>query len=151
MTTLSIMLYSGDMKTFISYRHTGEKTEDLEPLLTSVCESLASSGVDTYCTFFNQDDFTSQSLGPHEIMQKAFEIIDDSDFLLVIQASERKSEGMLMEVGYCIAKKIPVIVAVKEGVDDTYLPDMANYAITWRSPDDLASELTAANFAEIIA
>lgn len=144
------MLYSGSMKTFISYRHTGEKTEELEPLLTSICESLASSGVDTYCTFFNQDEFMGQSLGPHQIMYKAFEIIDDSDFLLVIQASEKKSEGMLMEVGYCIAKKIPVVVAVKEGIDDTYLPDMANYVITWKNADELASELQAANFAELV-
>jgi len=35
-----------------------------------------------------------------------------SDLLLVLQDSEERSEGMLMEVGYALAKRMPMVVAV---------------------------------------
>jgi nucleoside 2-deoxyribosyltransferase len=76
-----------------------------------------------------------------EIMAHAFSVIDSSEFLFVILASEEKSEGMILEVGYCIAKGIPVIIAVKEGVKNTYLPEMGKKTFVWRDNQDLSAKI----------
>lgn len=139
------------MKTFISYRHTGEKLEDLHRLLGGLCEMLKQRNIDPYCTLFNQDEFTTRELSAANIMKHVFEVINASDFLLVVLASEKKSEGMLMEVGYCIAKGIPVMVAVKQGVEDTYLPDMTPFVLYWKTVPDLVNQLKSYDFQQLSA
>src|SRR5579871_3573922 len=99
-----------NMEAFLAYRHTGESMEDLEALLGSTRDALARAGVNAYCTFFDEAEFQSKSLGARQIMEHAFATIDTKDMLFVVQTSDNKSEGMLMEVGYCIAKGIPVVV-----------------------------------------
>jgi nucleoside 2-deoxyribosyltransferase len=137
------------MKMFIAYRHTGEKTKDLEDLLGNVRAALSEAGVNVYCAFFEEAEFQSRSLAAHQIMDHAFSLIDGSDMLFVIQTSKNKSEGMLMEVGYCIAKKIPIVVAVKSDVKQTYLPDMANTSFRWKDPEDLKRQIAATNFSSL--
>ena len=129
------------MKSFIAYRFTGEDPEQLEPVLTSITKSLSSKGVDAYCTFFNQDEFSSADISARDIMQHAFEVINGIDFLFVLITSEAKSEGMIMEVGYCLAKDIPIVVAVKDGVSKTYIPEMALKTITWSNIQDLRDKI----------
>lgn len=137
------------MKAFIAYRHTGEKTEELERLLGTARDALKQASVDSYCTFFDEAEFQDRSLGAAGIMKHAFSIIDGSDLLFVIQASENKSEGMLIEVGYCMAKNIPIVVAVKSDVDHTYLPDMGNITIRWNDVEDLRHQITATDFSDL--
>jgi nucleoside 2-deoxyribosyltransferase len=126
------------MKTFLAYRFTGEDPKLLEPLLITIREALKEKGIDSYCTFFDEDEFKDKSLNARQIMEHAFKIIDESDFLFVLMTSENKSEGMLMEVGYCVAKGIPIIVAVKEGINKTYVPEMSEMKIIWSNADQLA-------------
>lgn len=126
------------MKTFIAYRHTGEKTAFLEQVLTTVQQAFARRGIEAYCTFFDKALLENTSLGARDIMDHAFSVIDTADFLFAIQASEYKSEGMLMEVGYCIAKDIPIVVATKQGIDSTYLPEMGSRGFAWHDMQTLA-------------
>lgn len=138
-----------NMEAFIAYRHTGESMEDLEVLLGGTRDALARAGVNAYCTFFDDAEFQNKAFGARQIMQHAFEMIDTKDMLFVIQTSENKSEGMIMEVGYCIAKGIPIVVAVKNGVQNTYLPDMADLQIQWDTIDNLHQQIEATNFTAI--
>ncbi|MDB5160803.1 MAG: hypothetical protein JWO96_183, partial [Candidatus Saccharibacteria bacterium] len=85
---------------FVAYRHTGETEEVLEEMLGRVCRALGNVGVNSYCTFFAEREFRAKQLDARQIMEHAFEVIDSKDFLFVVQASESKSEGMIMEVGY---------------------------------------------------
>lgn len=137
------------MKTFISYRHTGEDQKSLEKLLIPIRDTMQEEGVEAYCTFFDEDEFQDKSFGPKEIMNHAFSIIDKSDFLFVVQTSDSKSEGMLMEVGYCIANNIPVVVATKDTVGYTYMPDMADLSFRWKDPEDLAQQIAKTNFSNL--
>lgn len=137
------------MKTFISYRHTGESHTALEALLKPIKGSLSKAGVDGYCTFFEEAEFQNKSFGPKEIMDHAFAIIDEVDFLFVVQTSDNKSEGMLMEVGYCIAKGIPVVTATKDTVEYTYLPDMSSLSFQWKDASDLANQIANTNFSSL--
>lgn len=131
------------MKTFVAYRHTGEDPKQLGQLMQSIKAGLTESGIEFYCTYFSEQNFVAEKLSASDIMYHAFEIIDKQDFLLVILNSHEKSEGMLMEVGYCIAKGIPILVAIKEGVTGTYVPQMAAKEIQYKDTGDLEKKLAS--------
>lgn len=82
-------------------------------------------------------------------MAHAFSIIEKSDFIFVVQASDGKSEGMLMEVGFCIARGIPVVVATKEGLGYTYLPDMARIKLKWASVNELVQMIESTDLSKL--
>lgn len=134
------------MKTLLSYAHTGQKLEDLHTLLDAPYEALQRRGVETYCTLYAQDEFDGKKMSARDIMFHAFQIIDGCDFLLVVQANDARSEGMLIEVGYCIAKDIPVVVAIRDGLSNTYLPSMAHTVIHWKDAADLARQFESFDF-----
>lgn len=138
------------MKGFISYRFTGEKLEDLKKLLTPIQNKLKEIGVDAYCNLSDEDlEIRSKNFKPHDYVFDAFKIIDDVDVLFVIITSENKSEGMIMEVGYSIAKNIPIIVAIKEELTDTYLPGMSNLVIRWSNLEDLLEKISKVDFNDL--
>lgn len=134
------------MKAFVAFRFTGEDPKILEPLLTTVRDALKKAGVDSYCTFFEEDVFKDKQQGPRQIMEHAFSTIDGSDFLFVIQTSDNKSEGMLMEVGYAVAKRIPVVVVSHKDVGYTYVPDMASRSFQFSSNEGLAAKIATLDF-----
>lgn len=107
---------------------------------------MKGEGIESHCTFFDEDDFQERSFSCRQIMEHAFNEIDQSDFLFVLQTSENKSEGLLMEVGYCVAKNLPIMVAVKSGVDQTYVPDMGDLVIRWADVDHLVREISRVDF-----
>lgn len=130
------------MKAFIAYRHTGEEEATLSALLGAVRDALVAVGVEVYCTFFEESEFQDKQMSPREIMDHAFKIIEGSDLLFIVQASQEKSEGMLMEVGFARAKGIKVIVATKSGIDNSYLPSMGDVNFAWTDYEELALKIT---------
>ena len=138
------------MKGFISYRFTGEKLEDLKNILTPIQNKLKKVGVDAYCNFFDKDlPIRSKNFKPQDYVFDAFKTLDNIELLFVLITSENKSEGMILEVGYSIAKSIPVVVAVEKSVKNTYLPDMANLVIRFNSTDDLLEKISKTNFGKL--
>lgn len=136
---------------FVAYRHSGEDPAELRPMLEAVCGALRTRGIDAYCTFFDEEEFQDKSLGPRAIMEHAFQMIDNRDFLFIVQTSSSKSEGMLMEVGYCWGTSKPIIVAVKDDVDGTYVPDMATASFSWSSPIDLRQSIADMDIRGVLA
>ncbi len=135
------------MKAFISYRFTGEKVEALKALLIPIQDSLKKSGIDAYCNLSDDNlEERSKNFKPQDHVFDAFKIIDAVDILFVVLTSEDKSEGMILEIGYAIAKGLPVVVALKEGVEKTYLPGMAKLSISWNDIDDLLSKINSTDF-----
>ena len=130
------------MKAFIAYRHKGEDPDHLLGLITSVRDGLTAAGVSAYCTFFDEDSFQEKDYKAREIMEHAFKKIGTVDVLFALMTSDEKSEGMLMEIGYCIAKGIPVVVAVKDTVKLSYVPEMAAFSIVWSDIDDLTEKIS---------
>lgn len=144
-----ITIINENMKTFVAYRFSGEDTKDLEPLLTAVRDSLQAKNVEVYCTFFDDAELKDKSKSARQIMEHAFKIIDKSDFLFVIQTSDNKSEGMLMEVGYCRAKNIPIVVATKNPVSYTYIPQMGGISFRWSGVNDLVEKIKNTDFSTL--
>ena len=135
------------MKTLIAYRFTGETKENLENLITPINNAFKKLGVEAYCTFFDKNLAKIEStFKPQDYTFYAFKLINNIDFLFVVLNSDEKSEGMILEIGYCIGKNIPVIVAIKDGVNKTYLPGMANLIIKWKDFQDLSNKISKIDY-----
>ncbi len=129
-------------KYFVAYRFTGEDPDVLHSRMTTVVDSLKSVGMDVYCNLFDEKEYQKSKLDAKEIMDIAFNRIDSSDGLFVVIASDDKSEGMLMEIGYAYAKNKNIIVAVHQNAK-TYVPLIGNRSIIWNNNDDLAAKIKA--------
>lgn len=139
------------MKAFVSYRHSGEDKYVLKLRMAAIKQGLERSGLEYYCTYFDEDGFQAKDMGASEIMHHAFDIIkDDCDFLLVVLANNEKSEGMLMEIGYCIAKGIPVVVVISTEVVNSYVHELANMVCWWGNLYDLEDALATLDVVNIV-
>lgn len=127
------------MKIFIGQRVTGEDQEKLKKFSLKISRTLEKNGHSVYCHVINKG---IESNSPGEQMNKAFKEIDDSDVFLGIVKSNKKSEGMIMEVGYVIARGKRLIIAVKSKIkNSTYLNEMTNEVITFDTTSDLLNKL----------
>lgn len=126
---------------FVAYRHTGADPERLSALLPAVCESLKKRGQEVYCTYFEEEEFKAAGQKPRQIMEHAFQKIEELGGLFVIIDGAEKSEGMLMEIGYCSAKGLKIIVAKRKGFDNTYVPNMADYSFEYADIEDLKAKI----------
>ncbi len=128
---------------FVVYKFTGVPAHELEALLVPVCDTLKSTEVGVYCSFFDEAEFQQRGWGVRQIMLHAFAIIESCDILLVILNSNDKSEGMIGEVMRYLGVK-PIILAVHTDVDQsaTHLPKLADVLLEWSSVPQLCEKLT---------
>lgn len=128
---------------FVVYKFTGVPAHELEALLVPVCDTLKSTEVGVYCSFFDEAEFQQRGWGVRQIMLHAFAIIESCDILLVILNSNDKSEGMIGEVMRYLGVK-PIILAVHTDVDQsaTHLPKLADMLLEWSSVPQLCEKLT---------
>ncbi len=134
------------MRVFVSYRFTGVDKVAIDRLLAVACDALKTKGVEPVCVHFEVAGAAEGQLSPEEAMRESFRLVDKAGALFVLQDAPARSEGMLMEVGYCIAKGWPVIVATQQAVTGTYLPAMADVAVRWGDYDDLARVIGQIDF-----
>jgi nucleoside 2-deoxyribosyltransferase len=141
------------MKGFISYRFTGEKIEDINTLLGPAVKILQEAGHEVYVNFYDPDiqpgTEMQKSFKAHDYIFHAFHRLNDRDFVLALLTSDEKSEGMLLEIGYALSRNTPVIVAVKEGVTKTYLPEVGTTTFKWSNLTDLATKLKGLDVANL--
>jgi nucleoside 2-deoxyribosyltransferase len=132
------------MKIFISYKYTGEDIPELKLFMKKICDSLGKKNHNFYCTLWEDEEkFNSQS--KIEILQHAFNEIDKSDLVLVLLKSNEKSEGMLVEFGYCLANRKRIILMVSKDVKKTYLRDLTKEVIEYDTEEDLINKLEEYN------
>jgi hypothetical protein len=137
------------MKAFIAYRSTGEDPKLLEPLITSVRDALTDKGIDAHCLFFDEQIIIENNYSPRQILDYAFKFIDGSDFVFALQSSDNKSGGMLMEVGYSLAKDIPIVAAVKKGLEFKLISNVADVTLPWTDNSSLIEAIQNFEFANI--
>ena len=127
------------MKIFIGQAVTGEDIEKLKQEIIHVYKALEEAGHEHYCTFMEEGEFHEKI--PGDKLRHALEIIDKHDTFLAIVRSERRSEGMLMEIGYSFAQGKNIILAIQKKVNNTYLRQIANKVIEYEDQDDLIKQL----------
>jgi nucleoside 2-deoxyribosyltransferase len=127
------------MKFFIGQRVTGEDFNELMKEMEEIYLALDNAGHEYYCTLKEGEKFQNKS--KKEMMNHAFSVIDKYDSFLAIVRNGEKSEGMLMEVGYCLAKNKKIILLIKSDVKDTYLRDIADITIEFKDKKDMITKL----------
>lgn len=129
---------------FIAYRHTGEDILELEQRLSKIEIALSTHKIKAYATLSEEEEFVKDEYTAGQIMERAFQKIASMDGLFVLINSNDKSEGQLMEVGYAIAMKKPVIVAHQKDAK-TYVPELANLSIVYDDMNDLVQKIKEAD------
>ncbi|MCI0597680.1 nucleoside 2-deoxyribosyltransferase [Candidatus Parcubacteria bacterium] len=131
---------------FLSYRFTGENVHELTETLGKVLSALRSAGHTAYCSIEDATWFLEQKRTNKEILQHGLEQLDKSEVLLTFVRSNQKSEGMLLEVGYALGKGKRIALALKKGVDTTFLDEIADPIIQFESLDELCEKLAIIDF-----
>jgi len=134
------------MKTiYLCYRFTGEDINELTETLGKILSSLRSIGLTVHCSIEDEKWFRENHKTNKEILSHALEQLDKSDVILAFVRSDQKSEGMLLEIGYMMAKGKSFALALKRGTKTTFLAELAKPLIEFDSVDDLCDKLTKVN------
>jgi nucleoside 2-deoxyribosyltransferase len=123
-------------KVFCSYAFTGEEPKNVRGRLQIIADTFNSAGVNYYINLF--DTKWREDSKPKECLDIALQEMETSDFVLVIMASERRSEGMLVEIGAAYASGKKIILALHNSANGkTYLDQLAIKTVDWRTNEDL--------------
>ena len=127
-------------KVFCSYAYTGEDQALVRERMFGIKKVLDRLSIQSYCDLF--DIATESFTEPQQFIRSALDELAKSDVLLVINTSERRSEGMLIEVGAAITRGLPIIYAQHESsINKTYLPSLANETFVWREEEQLLESI----------
>jgi len=126
------------MKIQLAYKFTNEDENNVAETMDKVCNVLKEAGHDIYCPVL--DDKLPRET-EKQVFNHSFNKLNEADALLAVVQSENKSEGMLMEIGYMMAKGKKVIVALKQDVKHTHLRYLAHELIEFINIDDLINKL----------
>ncbi len=130
------------MKIFISYKRTGEDPEELKEVIHNIFTNLEKAGHIPFCSFWKDDFFKKNKFTYKQILEYALNELENSDCILAFVKSEDKSEGMLLEIGYALAKKKKLILAIKKDVRTVFIREMADQIIEFEALDQLYSKLS---------
>lgn len=128
------------MKVFVSYAFTGEDESILRTRLRGLRTVFEELGLNYYINCFapGWQELSDRSATGGEFLRFALKDMRSSDVVFVIQSSERRSEGMLMEVGAAVAMGKKIVVAQHvSSKGKTYLPTVADVSFEWNREDDL--------------
>jgi nucleoside 2-deoxyribosyltransferase len=128
-------------KIFLSHRFTGEDINDLRETLGKITSALRAEGHEVYCSIEDTTWFQEQKHTNKEIMEHAFRKLDESDIIIAFIRSPERSEGMLMEIGYALAKEKPFALALKTGLKTMAIGEIANPLIEFERTEDLCEKL----------
>ncbi len=133
-------------KFFLSYKFTGEDITELIETLSKILATLRTLGHKVYCSIEDEKSFQENLKTNKKILHHTLNHLDDSDLIFAFVRSEQKSEGMLLEIGYALAKEKPFVLAIQNGIKTTFLTEIANTLIEFESVNDLCEKLKEVNF-----
>lgn len=128
-----------EMEYFISHKFTGEDRKKLEGIMRQICDTFTKHGHENYCTLWKEDELAKQPM--KGLFQHAFNEIDKADTFVAFINSEGKSEGMLIEMGYALAKGKKFILLINKKVKNTHTREIADKVIEFRNLDELKNKL----------
>lgn len=128
------------MKVFVSYAFTGEDADLLRQRLDKLRDLFTELSIDYYINMFSDEwhGMMDRQATGGEFLNLALNNMRDCDAVLILNTSERRSEGVLMEVGAAVATgKHTVLAQHQSSVGKTYLPSVVDETLVWESDDDL--------------
>ena len=122
------------MKAYVAFKFK-EDYSDKESI-EKISDTLHTAGLETVVMVRDYEKWGAVKMTPQEFTPLALRAIDDCDFL---SRFSEKGVGLGIEAGYAYARKKPIIVLAKEGVEisDT-LKGISKQFIFYTKPEDLA-------------
>jgi len=104
--------------------------------ISSIRVALQDDGIQTVCIARDVEKWGDVVLSFQELMRITFEEIDKSDFV-ILEMSE-KGVGLGIEAGYAVARKKPLIVLIKQGVElSNTMQGIADIVIPYGQPGEI--------------
>lgn len=127
------------MKCYIAYRFTGEDIEERKEIMKRICDIFTEHKHDNYCTLWDEEQLSKKP--KKDLFKHAYNEIDKADCLVAFINSEKKSEGMLIEIGYAVAKGKKFVLIIHKDGKTVYLKDIADQVIEFENLDELKDRL----------
>ncbi|MBU1205190.1 MAG: nucleoside 2-deoxyribosyltransferase [Nanoarchaeota archaeon] len=109
-------------------------------LIEEILDALDKSGFETTTIVRDYEKWGKIRFKPKELMDLAFKLIRESDFL-IIEFSE-KGIGLGIEAGYAYSMNIPIIILAKKGSDiSETMKGIAKELIFYEKPEELEQKL----------
>lgn len=128
-------------KILLSFRYTGESKEELKETTEKIGQSLTKGDLEYFCAFEREEFFKENDFTGKQILEYTLKQLDVCDCILAFIKSEEKSEGMLLEIGFGLAKNKKFILAIKKGIKTGFLHAIADQVIEFESLDELYAKL----------
>lgn len=125
----------------ISYRFSHVPLETVHQLVDPIYNILKTNGIDVFCNFYENDKYEKEHYAVKAIMYECFSILDTKDTILCLVDTAEYSCGMILEVGYAVAKGKEVIVCSREGCQIKTLDHIATKTLTYKDYDDLLAQI----------
>lgn len=122
-------------KVFCSYTLSDEDEKIVSRRMRTVGRAFEDEGIKSYCNLFDTNTYGVSC--PKICLDIALEELRRCDMLFVV-LTQKRSEGMLIEVGTAYAQKKPIILARHiSTLGKTYLDRLANITMDWQTNEDL--------------
>ena len=129
------------MKIFVTYKFAGENPEELRATLIKITDALKKAGHNVYSAFMDEELFAKKRLTLKQILNHALKELNSCDCIFIFGKSHEKTEGMLLEVGYALAKKKKIILAIQKGVSFQFIESIADKIIHFQNISDLINKI----------
>lgn len=131
------------MKLFVSFAYTGEDPDVVEARMARVVDVIQAAGYEAYCILFDPKAANYTQYG--DFLIHALAAMVGCDGVIAIVASERRSEGQLMELGAALAREKPILLLQHTSAEGkSYIGEVATRTISWDTDDELADNITEA-------
>ena len=130
------------MRFYIAYRYTGEDPIVLNEELSKIESIIKANGHDVFCSISREKYFADNKFTPRQIVDFSLKELEQSDVLLAYIKSPEKSEGMILEIGFAIAKKTPIYVLIKNGIKTGFIESVAEKVIVFKEFFEIDKQLS---------
>jgi nucleoside 2-deoxyribosyltransferase len=130
------------MELFCGNAFTGEDLETVTNRMQHVVDTLNQAGHQAYCPVFDPHKKELQEQGDTKaIFAYALENIKKADGMVAIITSDRKSEGLLMEIGAVLLAQKPLFTFTHSSVGASHVPKLATKNFIWTTEEELQGQL----------
>lgn len=133
--------YNKAMRLYLSYRFTGEDPQILADIMPKIQAALERGGHRTFCSLNELEEYRQKQWSHKRIMSRAFERLNESDGCFALVRTSDKSEGQLLEIGYGLAQRKKLILAIHRHVPTVFLRELADQVIEYDNLDELYIKL----------
>lgn len=130
------------MKIYIAYKFTGVSMEALNNTVRLIITKLREQGNDVFCNLERDDFYIKEKCTAKQIMDDCFSHLDQCEKLILFVAPNTgMGEGMLIELGYAIAKKKSTLLLLPEDFKSVSAKAVVDDIITYADMSDLTAKL----------